>query len=300
MLLRQSGPSLAVHTPAKLNLFLEILGKRPDGYHELETLMVSIGWYDTLRFADAGDDQIDLRVRIAGTWRSESAEAIPTGADNLIVRAARLLQEATRSCRGARIDVWKRIPPASGLAGGSSDAAATLAGLNRLWSLGLTRAALIELGARLGSDVPFFLAGNTAAVCRGRGERLEPLRLPNDTWFVIGRPATGLSTAEVYRHCRPSPIPRSVSVLIESLRRGRLAHAASAFHNALEAPAVRLNVDVATLSNWFDNQSVVAHQMSGSGSACFAVCRTSRQARQMARRLAATRTATAVAVPIAA
>ena len=298
MLFRQSGPALAVHTPAKLNLFLEILGKRPDGYHELETLMVAVGWYDTLRFIEVAGDEIELGVRYAGPWRA-AAEPIPTGADNLIVRAARLLQDVTGRSRGVRIDAWKRIPPASGLAGGSSDAAATLAGLNRLWQLGLDQDTLVDLAGRLGSDVPFFLAGTVAAVCRGRGERLESISVPQNLWFVIGRPATGLSTAEVYRHCRPSAQPRSVARVVDALRRGR-PRLTGFLHNALEAPAVRLNPDVAALTGWFNGQAVVASQMSGSGSACFAICRSSRQARHVARRLAALGTTTAVAVRIAA
>ncbi|HUG90022.1 MAG TPA: 4-(cytidine 5'-diphospho)-2-C-methyl-D-erythritol kinase [Planctomycetaceae bacterium] len=301
MLFRQSGRSLVVQTPAKLNLFLEVLGKRPDGYHELETLMAAVGWYDTLRLTEADSDRVEFRVRLAGRWHSAAGSGdVPGGEDNLVLRAARLLQGETGVRRGARLELWKRIPPASGLAGGSSDAAAALAGLNRVWRLGLSREALVELAARLGSDVPFFLAGSPVVICRGRGERLEPLAVPANVWFVIGRPASGLSTAEVYRHCRPAEHPRTVVRFAESLQRGRLAESAAALHNALEAPATRLNTEVATLTHWFRRQPVAGHQMSGSGTACFAVCRTCRQARRTAVRLAATGLATAVAVRIAA
>jgi 4-diphosphocytidyl-2-C-methyl-D-erythritol kinase len=147
--------------------------------------------------------------------------------------------------------------------------------------------------------VPFFLCGAPAALGRGRGERLEPLRIPTNTWFVIGRPASGLSTAEVYRHCRPSERPRSPGALLQSLRSGRLAGRPGMLHNALEAPATELNPEVATLRTWLSRQPAAGHLMSGSGTACFAVCRGSRQARHVARRLAGARLATAVAVRVA-
>src|SRR3712207_5523703 len=154
MLFRQDGGVLVVHAPAKLNLFLEILAKRPDGYHELETLMVSIGLYDTLTFADDRSGRIDLRCAWADAQPSDGgaeSEGIPVGPDNLVVRAAQLLRDYAGVGRGARIGLVKRIPMAAGLAGGSSDAAATLAGLNRLWQLGLTVGELQGLASRLGS-----------------------------------------------------------------------------------------------------------------------------------------------------
>src|SRR5690606_27530600 len=145
------GPSLVVNTPAKLNLFLEVLGRRPDGYHELETVMVSIGLYDTLLFTEDDSHQTRLRCRLTTPHSlSPQQQDSLAGEDNLVLRAARLLREQTGCERGVRIELIKRIPLQAGLGGGSSDAAATLVGLNRFWDLGLTSGQLHGLAARLG------------------------------------------------------------------------------------------------------------------------------------------------------
>ncbi|MEX0700466.1 MAG: 4-(cytidine 5'-diphospho)-2-C-methyl-D-erythritol kinase [Planctomycetales bacterium] len=293
MLFSQLERSLIVHAPAKLNLFLEILARRGDGYHEIETVMVSVGIHDTLAFADDEAGAVRLEVRDA-TPASDSLDSagegpLPTDARNLVVRAAELLRSECGVQRGARITLVKRIPAASGLAGGSSDAAATLAALNRLWGLGLSRNELVELASRLGSDVPFFFAPTGIAVARGRGERLEPLDARGGMHFVIVRPSSGLSTAEVYRHCRAAERPRPVGPMIDALRRGRIDRVARQLHNALQSPAESLNAEVRRCGAWFDKQSVLGHRMSGSGTAYFGVCATRAQARAVAGRVRAAR-----------
>ncbi len=216
MRFRQVGPSLVVHTPAKLNLFLEILGKREDGYHELETLMVTVDILDTLIFTEENSTEIRLRCSGSGVRRegpsptagpidrvrTSAEDGIPAGTDNLVVKAAQLLREHAGVEAGVRIALVKRIPAAAGLAGGSSDAAATLMALNRFWKLKLGTLELQRLASQLGSDVAFFVDGTSAAVCYGRGEIIEPLRVPLGLHFVIARPRTGLSTALVFKHCR--------------------------------------------------------------------------------------------------
>lgn len=292
MLFLQQGRSLTVHTPAKLNLFLEIVAKRPDGYHEIETVMVAVGIDDTLRFTDEPSGRISLRCVDVGSRTGASdapADEIPAGPENLVVRAAQLLNEFTGQLRGARIELFKRIPAAAGLAGGSSDAAATLAGLNRFWNLRLSAAELRSLAARLGSDIGFFLTDSPLAICRGRGEIIEPVRLPLQLHFVIARPPSGLSTALVYRHCRPAEVRHSAEVLVERLRQGRLNEAAQSLQNGLQAPAEQLNADVLRLKTLFAAQPVLGHMMSGSGTAYFGVCATRRQAWAVARRLRAAR-----------
>ena len=298
MLVRQQGQALVVHTPAKLNLFLEILGKRSDGFHELETLMVTVGRYDSLRFTE--DDSsasparsasatsaadlppgIHLTCRWAGLPEF-SPGPIPTGNENLVVRAAELLREVTGTRRGVSIELTKRIPMAAGLAGGSSDCAATLFGLNRFWKLGLPDQRLLELAARLGSDIPFFLTRTSAAVCRGRGEIIEPLAAPMRLHFVIAKPTSGLSTAAVFRQCRPSSAPRSARPLVDSLLAGRHALAAQHLHNALQPPAEQLNSDVARLRRTFSRLPFLGHQMSGSGTAYFGLCSQLDQAQALA------------------
>ncbi len=291
MLCRGQTTSVTIFAPAKLNLFLKILGKRNDGYHELETLMVSVGLYDTLLLADDPSGALHLSCRDAGPRRAgmPQRELPGTGSENLVLRAAELLKRTTGTPRGARIELVKRIPVAAGLAGGSSDAAAALWGLNRLWKLGLTVPELQGLGARLGSDIPFFLCRTPAAICRGRGEIVEPLPLPARLWFVIARPPSGLSTADVYRHCRPSAVNWSAAELGAQLARRRLAAAADLFHNALQEPAEQLNTDVTRLKTAFARQPFAGHLMSGSGTSYFGLCRSRRQGQQLSARLKAAR-----------
>ncbi|HYT90648.1 MAG TPA: 4-(cytidine 5'-diphospho)-2-C-methyl-D-erythritol kinase, partial [Gemmataceae bacterium] len=178
-----------VWAPAKVNLYLEVLAKRVDGYHEIETLMIGVSLYDTLVFKEDSSGAISLRCH-----RPE----LSTGPDNLVMRAAERLRQHTGCPRGAHIRLVKRIPLAAGLAGGSTDAAAALAGLNRLWQLNLPDTELAELAARLGSDVPFFFA-TPAAWCTGRGEKVTPVALGKRLWFVLLCPPFGLATADVYR-----------------------------------------------------------------------------------------------------
>src|SRR5947209_6913376 len=146
MFSERRAAAVVVWAPAKVNLFLEVLAKRADGYHEIATLLVAVSLYDTLEFKEEASGEIRLH---------SDHPNLSTGPENLIVRAAELLRRRTGCGRGAAVRLAKRIPMAAGLAGGSSDAAATLAGLNRLWRLGLTRGELAVLGAELGSDVPF-------------------------------------------------------------------------------------------------------------------------------------------------
>src|SRR5439155_11065908 len=175
MLSEWHDDAVVVWAPAKVNLFLEVLAKRADGYHEIATLMVAVSLYDRLEFKEDATGKISLT--------SDEAE-LDCGPDNLVCRAARLLQERTGCPRGAAVTLGKQIPLAAGLGGGSSDAAATLAGLNELWQLGLPPAQLGALSAQIGSDVAFFFAA-PAAWCTGRGEKVSPLPPPPTLWFVL-------------------------------------------------------------------------------------------------------------------
>jgi len=287
MLFRQHGRSLTVHTPAKLNLFLEVLGKRSDGFHELETLMMSVRLYDTLCFTEDVSGKICLDEMAADphVGGNESFDVLSLGKDNLIIRAAELLRSDAGIESGVRIRLYKRIPVSAGLAGGSSNAAATLAALNRIWGLNLPVRELQKPASQLGSDVGFFLENSSTAVCRGRGEVIEPLCVPIGMHFVIVRPQTGLSTAEVYRHCQPAEKPKNVNTLIDCLKRGSMIQAARCMHNALQPVAEHMNPEVTQLRKIFDSESIFGHMMSGSGSAYFGICATRRQARRIASRL---------------
>ena len=163
---------LTIETPAKVNLTLEVLGKRPDGYHEIASVMQAVSIFDSLTLSVAEELRLET-----------DAPGLDTR-DNLVYRAAELLKENTGVSRGALIRLCKNIPVGAGLGGGSSDAAASLLGLNRLWGLNLAKEELEELAAGLGSDVPFFLSGGTA-LAEGRGERISPLPSPPTSWLVL-------------------------------------------------------------------------------------------------------------------
>lgn len=290
MVFRQQGRALVIHTPAKLNLFLEVLDKRTDGFHELETLMVAVGLYDTLVITEDSSPATRLRVFQAGprpTGSGARMAEVPVGPENLVVRAAELLRNHARVSRGVRIDLYKRIPVAAGLGGGSSDAAAALSGLNRRFDLRLSTEQLQEFAAELGSDVGFFLGPSGAAVCRGRGEIIEPTTLPLDLHFVIARPRSGLSTAAVYQRCRPADCPRNSRDVLQSLQRGHLDRAGQGLYNALQPAAELLNPELSHLKTLLSGQPVLGHVMSGSGTAWFGLCAHRRQARQIAARLRA-------------
>jgi 4-diphosphocytidyl-2-C-methyl-D-erythritol kinase len=209
MHVRRLPAHVEVLTPAKINLFLEVLGKRADGYHEIETLLAAVTLYDRLTFIPDGQNEIRLEVRWAlglaakdarpsngpVTARELLSAEIPHGPENLAWRAAALLQQRSGTRRGATIRLVKRIPAAAGLGGASSDAAATLVAANEAWELNWPQHRLISLAGELGSDVPFFLAGG-AAVARGRGERVASVRAPR-LHVMIVRPPVGLSTPQV-------------------------------------------------------------------------------------------------------
>ena len=277
-------PGCELQAPAKLNLFLEVHGKRADGYHDLETVMVTLDWHDTLVFTpvQSGELRLDIELAGPGPWPHLS-----TASDNLIIKAAELLRRETGCPLGARIRLYKRIPMEAGLAGGSSDAAATLKGLNQLWKLGFSLAELRELGACLGSDVPFFLAGSSAAICRGRGEILEPLSLGTRLHWLIVKPDAGLSTALVFRNTRLEGEIQSLSPFLKALETGSFTGLARNFHNRLLTPAMELCPEVARIREVFQKLPVLGHTLSGSGTSYFGLCSGRTQAWHLAGRLRA-------------
>ncbi len=267
MILRDVEGGVEALAPAKLNLFLELLGKRLDGYHEVETLMVAVDLQDTLTFANDPSGGLTLRC---------DDPTLPTGSENLVVRAAELLRsEAGRPELGVTIDLRKVIPAQAGLAGGSSDAATTLAALNRLWGLNLPTSRLEALCARVGSDVAFFLY-TPAAVGRGRGERVEPLALGGPLHFVLACPSEGVSTAEAYRRASVPAMPRPIAPALAALASGDVPALGRALFNRLQpaaesiVPALgRLRQALETL----DPAMLAGSLMSGSGSAFFGLGR---------------------------
>ncbi|MEE8618909.1 MAG: 4-(cytidine 5'-diphospho)-2-C-methyl-D-erythritol kinase [Dehalococcoidales bacterium] len=204
---------LKVPAPAKLNLTLEVLAKRPDGYHEIRSVIQTINLYDSLCF------QLDQKV----TFKSNAPDWTPE--KSLVSKAASLLRGTTDSPKGATIEVSKRIPLTSGLGGDSSDAAATLRGLNKLWELGLSQEKLLELASQLGSDVAFFLYGGTALV-EGRGEKVTPLPPLPHRWVVLVAPDVPRQpgkTAQLYASLKVIHYTNGqiTARLVAALREGR-------------------------------------------------------------------------------
>jgi len=242
--------------PAKLNLFLHITGRRPDGYHLLQSAFMLIDWCDTLHVelrADGGISREDL----------DGGTALP--ADDLCTRAARALQQATGTRQGAHITLEKSIPAQAGMGGGSSDAATTLLALNRLWGVHLGRAALERIGLSLGADIPFFLRGRNAWV-EGIGETITPLEnvhaLPRSR-FVVVKPAAGLDTKSIFS---------SPSLERDSQRATISGFAAAHYQfgkNVLQPVAEQLCPEVSQAIQWLENKGLQA-RMTGSGSAVFA------------------------------
>jgi 4-diphosphocytidyl-2-C-methyl-D-erythritol kinase len=266
MIIRErDGGGVTVLAPAKLNLFLEILGKRPDGYHELESLMVAVDLFDTLEFRDDPSGRIRLEC---------DDPSLPTDGSNLVLRAAERLKASRDSPRGASIVLRKAIPTQAGLAGGSSDAAATLAGLDRLWNLETDPEQRDELAASLGSDVTFFLHP-PSAICRGRGERIEPVSLKKALHFVLVCPPEGVSTADVYRKLIPPERPRPIGKALEALIEGDTIALGHALFNRLQPVAESIAPGLIRVRQAMEAMRPPPDglMMSGSGSTYFGLCR---------------------------
>ena len=256
-----------VPAPAKLNLFLHVVGRRGDGYHLLQSLLVLLDWSDTLHFERRQDGRLQ---------RHDLGLALP--ADDLSLRAARLLQRESGTHFGADVSIDKQVPWAAGLGGGSSDAASTLLALNRLWELHWPRQRLAELGAQLGADVPFFIGGRNAMV-EGTGERLTPLTVPRQ-WLALLKPAAGLATQEVFSHPalgRDTPPVILSNFIADVAKPGFWWNDTEAYgRNDLQLPAEDCCPDVALAAEWL-RQGFGNSRMTGSGSAVFAKNGTSDQ-----------------------
>jgi 4-diphosphocytidyl-2-C-methyl-D-erythritol kinase len=248
--------------PAKINLFLHVIGRRTDGYHLLQTVFRFLDHGDELRFAPRDDGRIVLATPLPG---------VPPAAD-LTVRAADLLRLRTGVTAGVTIHLSKRLPLGGGLGGGSSDAATTLMALNRLWGAGLSRAELQELGLRLGADVPVFIHGHSC-FAEGVGEHFSDVALP-PAWYLVTVPSVAVPTAEIFK--------------ADDLRRDSPAISPSKWrpgdgHNDLEPIACRLYPEVLGHLQWLRTCGVA--RMSGSGACCFAEFATEAEAREACERL---------------
>lgn len=242
---------ITLPAPAKLNLFLSITGRRPDGYHNLQTLFQFVDYGDTLSFSPSADGELHLTPTLVGVPPEQ----------NLIIKAARLLQaiqiKATGRTLGARIHLTKRLPMGGGLGGGSSDAATTLVALNHLWQLNISTDTLAELGVSLGADVPVFVRG-FAAFAEGIGEQLMPAT-PAEPWYLVLCPQVEISTAAIFND---SELPRNSPAL--SLQQWL----SSPWHNDCEPLVKKRHPEVAKLLSWL--LEYAPSRMTGTGACIFA------------------------------
>lgn len=249
---------------AKINLSLRVLGKREDGYHELDTIFQTVSLRDTIRISATENSEIAF---------SCDDRSLPTDSHNLVVRAATALRDRANPKKGARIRLEKRIPAHAGLGGGSSDAAATLIGLRRLWELKLTRQELNELAANLGADVPFFLHGGTARGT-GIGDRIEPLEDAPETFLLIVKPNANVSTADAYKAFDERTLTSSNSKTILSRSDAKEffdnQHLASP-QNDFEPVVFAMAPEIERAKDALVRAAAPAAMLAGSGSAVFGI-----------------------------
>ena len=250
-------------SPAKLNLYLEVLNKRPDGYHNIRSLFERISLSDELTFKQSDNQRIEIK---------SDAKDMPKNNRNLVYKAASLLREALGIKKGVSIEIKKRIPLGSGLGGGSSNAASALLALNNLWHLGLSQKKLFAYGSYLGSDVPFFLSGASFALVEGRGEKIKPLsHFKKKFWHIIIVPDFKVSTQEIYAgldnlgnyHKRPAALTARELSQPAEITRGKI------IYNRLEEATFRSYPKVKELKEALLSRGVQNAAMSGSGGAVF-------------------------------
>ncbi|GGD59122.1 4-(cytidine 5'-diphospho)-2-C-methyl-D-erythritol kinase [Caballeronia grimmiae] len=243
--------------PAKLNLFLHITGRRPDGYHSLQTVFQLLDWGDVLHFSRRDDGLIVRKTDVPGVAQD----------DDLVVRAARLLQQHTGSRYGVEIEIDKRLPMGAGLGGGSSDAATTLLALNRLWGVDLSRETLQNLALQLGADVPFFVFGQNA-FAEGVGEALQAVKLP-ERFFLVVTPDVHVPTAAIFSEkalTRNTEVAKITDFLAQ--QRSDTNWPDSFGRNDMQAVVAGKYAEVAKVLEWFSN--LAPARMTGSGASVFA------------------------------
>ena len=272
--------SISLLSPAKVNLFLKVLNKRPDGFHNITTVFERIDLCDEIRF----------KLNTSGAIRIHCDHPhVPCGPRNLVYRAARMLREDFRVKNGVDIYLKKNIPVAAGLGGGSSNAATTLQGLNRLWKLDLTRSQLLPYARRLGSDVPFFMYDCRWALGTGRGDSIEKLVISTRLWHVLVVPCIKLYSGEVYqglgrregRRKMLTKIGDNATIFLRRLRQAYVSPIGEGLVNDLEEVVLRLSPGLGKLQQRLKSLNAQGVMVSGSGPCVFAITETRRQANEI-------------------
>lgn len=264
-------PSLLLQSAAKLNLFLKVLRKRPDNYHDLETIFERISLHDQIRLTSNATGKIKIIC---------AHPQVPKGPKNLVYKVARMLQEQFGITQGVTITIKKNIPVAAGLAGGSSNAATTLLGLNKIWKLGLSQNALVEFGQRIGSDVAFFLHDTSWALGEGRGERITPLKIRPKFWHVVVVPNIKMYSKDVFEalNLKLTSQKADASILTLALHKKSLFQAGESLHNDLETSILSLAPQLLRVKKRLCQYGFCGVAFSGSGPACYGLAASEKQA----------------------
>ncbi len=268
---------LMLRAPAKVNLFLEVLGKRKDGYHDLNTLFLKLNFFDRLYFS---------RIK-KGIEISCRDSRVPKDSTNLVYKAASLIQDSCGLKQGVHIRIVKKIPIAAGLGGGSSNAATTLLGLNKLWNLRLSRQTIFKLGKKLGADVPFFLIPDAAAWAKGKGDRLTPLNLMSRFWVVLVDPGIAVSTAKIFNGLSLDLTNKKndVKLLNQALKKADIKTIGRCLFNRLESVTFKKYKCLAKIKKMMSALGVRAVLMSGSGSVIFGIVESREEAMRIKSKL---------------
>ena len=279
MFITRSPSTWIAETPAKVNLFFEVLKKRNDGFHEIESIALPIRLHDTISFVPTNNPLIQFEC-IGGS------NDIPLDETNLVVRATRLIQQRFNIQYGASITLTKRVPSQAGLGGGSSDAAAALRLACLTWNLNIPDSELLPIASEIGSDCPIFFY-DVPTISKGRGEQIQPLPPTPTLWLVLLKPPEGLSTAQVYAECMPLHDGqfRQPDNLLAALSSGNVESIGQNLFNRLEVPAQKLWHRFGEVKEHLLQAGCLAVQMSGSGTAFFGLCKDEVHATETFRRL---------------
>lgn len=267
-------------TNAKVNLFLHVIGRRPDGYHELETILHGIGWADDISITPTADGLVDVAMIVEG----EAADGLPPLEQNTVYLAAQQLIERGAKNEGVRVELTKRIPIGAGLGGGSGNAAGAIVMLAELWEMGPDRSALLEIATLVGADVPYCIDGGTA-LATSRGEDLTSLPTSETMWFVLGISSRPLFTAQVYEAFDDLGYESDAQVapMTMAIGAGDVEGVASLLHNDLEAAAFGLRPELVTKKEAMISAGALGAVMSGSGPTIFGIARDEVHAQALAR-----------------
>ncbi len=255
---------LHINSFAKFNIFLGILSRRPDKFHELDTVLQTINLGDELDFEPLSVNRLVVE---------SDGDGVPSGSENLVWQALALIQKKCHVRSGMAVHLRKQIPAQAGLGGGSSNAASAICAANSLWNLGLDPTQLEEIAALIGSDVPFFIRGGTQR-CQGRGEILTKLPpLPDSQWIVV-KPPESLSTKRVFNRVRSILTPRTaaISISLEFLAKRDLLKVVKHGFNDLEKPAMELQPQMTGVRQWMLERGLIGIRLAGSGSAWIGYC----------------------------